>query len=37
MSGTIKKKFLRPKLDHRSFKFPFMNHFVIACLFLNIH
>ena len=36
MSCTTKNKFLRPKLDPRSFKLPFMNHFVFACLFLTI-
>ena len=36
MICTTKNNFLRPKLDSGSFKLPFMNHFVIACLFLTI-
>ena len=36
MSCTTKNKFLRPELDPRSFKLPFMNHSVIACPFLTI-
>ena len=36
MICTTKNNFLRPKLDPRSFKLPFMNHFVIARPLFNI-